>query len=268
MQLPTVGTEFSGTTLPSGWTVNNWSSGGSASVSGGTIAVDGARVGTSGTYSQGRSLDFVATFTTDGSQHVGFGVDFNSAPWAIFSGDGGSLLARSNSGSGGQDTVISGNWLGAPHHYRIDWNATNVVYWIDGVQVVTHLMAIAGAMRPLISDFAGGRKNTSGGLDASEPVLDAGYVHFASVGCRSGGAMGHHVVDGGSAGGYDFDYECSDREYGGAGPLLDCIYVRIAIRSRTNSQFTLHAISGHPVNISYRPDCGSSGCHSYLLIRS
>ena len=158
MQLPTAGTEFSGTTLPSGWTVNNWSSGGSAPVSGGMIAVDGARVGTSGTYGPGRSLDFVATFTTDGFQHVGFGVDFNSAPWAIFSGNGSSLLARSNSGSGGQDTVISGSWLGTPHHYRIDWNATNVVYWIDGVQVVTHAMAIAGAMRPLISDLVVGGK--------------------------------------------------------------------------------------------------------------
>src|ERR1700737_879971 len=28
IQSPTVGTEFSGTTLPSGWTANNWSSGG------------------------------------------------------------------------------------------------------------------------------------------------------------------------------------------------------------------------------------------------
>src|ERR1700724_4758561 len=97
MQLPTVGTEFSGTAIPSGWTVNNWNSGGSALVGGGTIAVDGALVGTSGTYTQGRSLDFVATFTTDGLQHIGFGVDFNGAPWAIFStASGGALLARSN----------------------------------------------------------------------------------------------------------------------------------------------------------------------------
>jgi len=160
IQLPTVGTEFSGITLPSGWTVNNWNSGGSALVNGGTIAVDGARVGTSGTYSQRRSLDFVATFTTDGSQHIGFGVDFNSAPWAIFStGGGGSLMARSNGGAGSQNTVISGNWLGTPHHYRIDWNATNIVYWIDGVQVVAQPVAISAAMRPLISDLrVGGQK--------------------------------------------------------------------------------------------------------------
>src|SRR6202140_1633952 len=161
IQLPTAGTEFSGTAIPSGWTVNNWGSGGSAVVNGGTIAVDGALVGTSGTYSQGRSLDFVATFTTDGSQHIGLGVDFNSAPWAIFStgGGGGSLLARSNGGSGSQEILISGNWVGTPHHYRIDWNATNIVYWIDGVQVATQSVTISTAMRPLISDLlVGGQK--------------------------------------------------------------------------------------------------------------
>src|SRR4029077_18211326 len=160
IQLPTVGTEFSGTSLPNGWTANNWGNGGSAVVNGGTIAGDGALVGTSGTYSQGRSLDFVATFTTNGSQHVGFGVDFNSAPWAIFStsGGGGSLMARSNNGSA-QNTVISGNWVGTPHHYRIDWNATNIVHWIDGVQIVTQPVTISTAMRPLISDYmVGGQK--------------------------------------------------------------------------------------------------------------
>src|ERR1700688_2107313 len=72
IQLPTAGTEFSGTAIPNGWTVNNWNSGGSAVVNGGTIAVDGALVGTSSTYSQGRSLDFVATFPTDGSPPLGF----------------------------------------------------------------------------------------------------------------------------------------------------------------------------------------------------
>src|SRR6202140_1618656 len=188
IQLPTAGTEFSGTAIPNGWTVNNWNSGGSAVVNGGTIAVDGALVGTSGTYSQGRSLDFVATFTTDGSQHIGFGVDFNSAPWAIFStgGGGGSLLARSNGDSGSQDILISGNWLGTPHHYRIDWNATNIVYWIDGVQVATQSVAISTAMRPLISDLlVGGQKLVVDWMHMSpyrppatftSRVLDAGAV--------------------------------------------------------------------------------------------
>src|SRR6202011_5059708 len=117
----------------------------------------------------------------------GFGVDFNSAPWAIFStAGGGALLARSNDGTGSQDTVISGSWLGTPHHYRIDWNATNIVYWIDGVQVVTHPVAISTAMRPLISDlFVGGQKLVVDWMHMSpygtpatftSRVLDAGAV--------------------------------------------------------------------------------------------
>ena len=122
--------------------------------------MDGALVGTSGTYAVGRSLDFVATFTTEAFQHVGFGVDLATGPWAIFStANGGALYARSNPGSGSQDTVIPGNWLGTPHHYRVDWTATSVVYWIDGMQVVTHAVAISTAMRPLISDLlVGGQK--------------------------------------------------------------------------------------------------------------
>ena len=171
IQLPTVGTEFSGTALPTGWTVKRWGSGGSAVVNGGTVAVDGAQVGTSGTYTPGRSLDFVATFTTEGYQHVGFGVDFTSAPWAIFTTrTGGSLLARSNNGSAPtQNTVISGNWLGTPHHYRIDWNATNIVYWIDGVQVATHPVTISAALRPLISD-----------LQVSGQKLVVDWMHMSS----------------------------------------------------------------------------------------
>jgi len=35
-------------------------------------------------------------------------------------------------------TLIPGNWFNAPHRFRIDWNATNIVYWIDGTVVATH----------------------------------------------------------------------------------------------------------------------------------
>ncbi|MCU1263391.1 MAG: hypothetical protein JWO80_6276, partial [Bryobacterales bacterium] len=110
-------------------------------------------------FSSGRSLEFVATFsTTDGSQHAGFGVDFSSAPWAIFSTrGGGSLYARTNNGSQTIDTLIAGTWLGAAHRYRIDWNTGNVVFSIDGTQVTTTALSITANMRPLISDlFVGG----------------------------------------------------------------------------------------------------------------
>ena len=93
----------------------------------------------------------------DAYQHVGFGVDFNNAPWGMFStGRGGTLYARTNVGSSALETPLEGTWLGAPHRYRIDWDASNVVYSIDGTVVATHAVAIATSMRPLVSDYTQG----------------------------------------------------------------------------------------------------------------
>jgi hypothetical protein len=82
---PTEGTEFSGTALPSGWFGTPWVTGGSATVGGGVLTVDGALIGTNAYYLPGHSLEFVATFGANTSQHVGFGTDLNAEPWAIFS---------------------------------------------------------------------------------------------------------------------------------------------------------------------------------------
>jgi len=185
---PTVGTEFSGSALPSGWFATPWTTGGSATVSGGTLTVDAALVGTNTYYSPGHSLEFVATFGANTSQHVGFGTDLNAPPWAIFSTgypSGTTLKARTNNGSTFIDTDLGGAYLGAPHRYRIAWTTTGVVYSIDGVQVASHAIAITASMRPVGSDLAGGptlsldwlrmSPYTSSGLFTSR-VLDAGVT--------------------------------------------------------------------------------------------
>src|SRR5262249_55975873 len=109
----TVGTEFSGTQVPSGWDVTPWDTGGNVTVGGGVAAVNGARLGTTATYTSGRSLEFVATFATESFQHIGFGIDYNAGPWAMFStgADGTTLKARTNDGSNSTDTVLSGGLL-------------------------------------------------------------------------------------------------------------------------------------------------------------
>jgi hypothetical protein len=151
--VPMVGAEFFGTALPAGWTSTAWSGGGTASVANGVLTVDGARAGTIALFGSGRSLEFVATFSGAANQHVGFGVDFNNTPWAMFSTrNGGSLYARTNN----TNTQLGSSWLGAPHRYRIDWNASNVVYSIDGTAVATHSTTITSSMRPLASDFTAG----------------------------------------------------------------------------------------------------------------
>src|SRR5262249_6387599 len=70
--------------------------------------------------------------------------------WAMFStSDGTGLYAR----TGNVSTKIPGSWLGAFHRYRIDWNATNAVYSIDGNVVVTHDVIVSTTMRPVFSDY-------------------------------------------------------------------------------------------------------------------
>src|SRR4051812_49913078 len=55
---------FDGASLPPGVTVTPWSAaGGTATVAGGVLSVDGALVAAPGTYDAGQSLAFRATFT-------------------------------------------------------------------------------------------------------------------------------------------------------------------------------------------------------------
>ena len=83
---PTVGTEFSGTTQPAGWGAAPWT-GGSATFNGSAATVDGARLATDASFTQGRSLEFVATFGAATFQNVGFGQLLDSIAgeyWAMF----------------------------------------------------------------------------------------------------------------------------------------------------------------------------------------
>jgi Domain of unknown function (DUF4082)/Bacterial Ig-like domain/Bacterial Ig domain len=145
---PTLGTEFDGAALPTNWTAFA----GTATVANGMLTVDGARAGTTATFGAGRSLEFVATFSGAANQNVGFGTDFSTAPWARFTTQGGNLLAQTRFGSTTTNTTLGSGRLGAPHRFRIDWNATNVVYSVDGTVVATHARASTTPMRPLVSD--------------------------------------------------------------------------------------------------------------------
>ena len=160
---PTISAEFSGAALPAGWSSVAWSSGGSAAVSSGSVTVDGP-VNTDATFAAGRSLEFVATFGSASFEHAGFGNDLNAAPWAIFSTGNttGTLFARTNTGGAAIDTAIPGNYVGSPHLFRIDWTASAVTYWIDGVQVVSHAVTgFTAPMRPIASDASPGGASLS-----------------------------------------------------------------------------------------------------------
>ena len=157
MLTPDLATEFSGTALPSGWEAVNWQSGGIATVSGGVLTVDGARVNPTALYGPGRSVEFTATFSTDSFQHSGWGVTFDNVPFAIFStlNGNGQLWARTYSAVGNIDQQLTGILVGVPHRFRIDWNGSNVQYFVDGSIVATHAFDPAvTSLRPIAaSDF-------------------------------------------------------------------------------------------------------------------
>ena len=150
---PTEVEEFFGSVLPADWFNQPWS-GGSATVSAGRLNVDGALTGTNAFFGPGQTLEFVATFTGDSYQHIGFGVDFADFPWAIFStGSGGTLRARTSLGG---DTFLPAIPLGVPHLFRIAWTSSSITFFVDGAQVAQHNVSQTGNMRPLVSDHGVG----------------------------------------------------------------------------------------------------------------
>ena len=160
---PTEGSEFPGSSLPVGWSEHIWNPGGSATVIGGNLTIDGARAGTDATYGSGRNLEFEATFSNTPFAHIGFGVNYETGPWAMFSvKDDGSLHARTNNTGGTsdvQDTSLGSALLGSSHTYRIEWKADKVDYFVDDALVATHAISFAATeMRPLASDY-----NAAGG---------------------------------------------------------------------------------------------------------
>ena len=66
----------------------------------------------------------------------------------------GQLYARSAVVGKSMETPL-GKLAGVAHRYRIDWNATSVVYWVDGAKVATHAVSLGDKtllMRPVIAD--------------------------------------------------------------------------------------------------------------------
>jgi len=172
---PTAATEFTGPALSQGWIEVPWSPEGYSIIVDGVLLVDGARVAScaidangnclpettdltqSATFTAPHTLEFTANFSGDRFQHAGLGVTFasTSEPWAIFSTlNGGLLFARTNTGSTFIDTGLGTGLLGAFHHYKIDWKADSVDYYVDGALVASHALAVGGHMRPVAaSDF-------------------------------------------------------------------------------------------------------------------
>ena len=163
---PTVGAEFSGTTLPSGW----FSNGGTVSVSGGALTVD--------RWSRWYEYYLYPRAFSRSGRHIRCSPIPTCRLWRRCDGGAGDawaiistgsscagLLARSWNGSGAwqteTSTAIPGSYFGAPHRYRIDWSPSTIEYDVDGTLVATHNLTISTQMRPLVAESVASGANVS-----------------------------------------------------------------------------------------------------------
>ena len=188
---PSEGQEFSGGPgLPAGWSSTPWDAGGSASLSGGSMHIDGALAGTTAAFTPGHSLEFSAIFGASGFQHVALTDNFQNA-WAMFStrSSTSQLYASTNaSDTGGiQDTPIGApnQYVGSQHLYRIQWDATQVQYYVDGTLVHTQTATFTQNLNVATSDF-----NVGG------PELSVDWLHLSPY--PGSGTFDSRVFDAGA----------------------------------------------------------------------
>ncbi len=184
---PKLAAEFTGATLPEGWTVTPWLDGGTGSLGDGMLTLDGASVGCDPVLLSPRSLELTATFAARPDQHAGFGTNFVDVPWVMFSTKWGRRLYGRTHLLGGDDTKLTGDWFEAPHCFRIDWNVLDIVFSVDATRVArllvpmpVHMRALAANQRlgnhPLrvewmrVSPYAPSGRFTSRVLDAGRSV--------------------------------------------------------------------------------------------------
>jgi hypothetical protein len=155
---PEVAAEFDGSTLPTSWEASDWFSGGLARVSDGALSLNGSVAHTSAFFGAPRALEFTGAFEPVNDQGIGFGGTLSDFPGAAFTtGNAGQpirLYAWSGANTSTETlTPLPGVRLHDRHRFRIEWDADSVAFYVDGNEVATHAVAIAGSMRPVASDF-------------------------------------------------------------------------------------------------------------------
>ncbi|MDL1916885.1 DUF4082 domain-containing protein, partial [Anaerolineae bacterium CFX4] len=198
--------EFSGTALNPVWTVSNWQglyNTPSATVNGGSVAVNDVLLATSGFYQAGHVFEARATFGADTYQHLGFGYDLNAIggqSWVMFSTGGtvNTVHARVNQNGSTVEVAIPGSsaYIGTPHVYRIEWLSNLVTFYVDNVQVYQLAVTLPGTdstttMRPVFSDY-----NNNAGEATIDLVVDWMRMSPYTTPCT----FTSRVFDGGGAG--------------------------------------------------------------------
>jgi len=196
--------DFDSTELPSGWSARAepWdpSKGGTASISDGSLHVDGTVVfGPSGQYS---AIEFQAAFGGSNFQYVGLAADSDvTNPWFNV-GIGGQMdqvYARRtiDTSQSMVDVGLGADLLNVPHIYRIEWTPAEVRWYVDGVLRHTDT-AIATAtaqmsLVPTVSEFNFG--------DGVALVVD--FIQTEQYPAPSTGSFHSRVFDAGQGSSFD-----------------------------------------------------------------
>jgi hypothetical protein len=188
MSTPTLGTEFTGAVVPSGWTNNALVTGGTTTVADGSATVSGSRLRTTTAWSAGRSV--TAALELKPGQSVGWGSVASGATGVTASfalTASGALTTRvSSTGAATATATVPGTWTGR-REYRVDWTTGVATFFVDGTQVGSagftpsvnlRVMLIDPALDavPLVADwvrvapYAGNRTFTSAVIDAGATV--------------------------------------------------------------------------------------------------
>jgi hypothetical protein len=191
MSAPALGTEFTGTVIPSGWTNDALVTGGTTTVAGGSATVSGSRLRTTSAWSAGRSL--TAALELRPGQSVGWGSIANRSTGVTASfalGANGALTTRvSSTGATTTTSTVPGTWTGK-HEYRIDWTTGTATFLVDGTQVGTGAFSPSVNLRVMLVDPL---------QDASTLVAD--WVRVAPY--NSSSTFTSAVIDGGAVVGWD-----------------------------------------------------------------
>ncbi len=184
---------FNGTALGSAWTASPWATGGSATEGGGIVTVNGADLASTATFGPANSIEAKVTFGAAPFSHFGLATDLSSGSasnWALFSTKSTSDTLFARTMRNGVETSVSlgTGLIGAPHVYRIVWDATGVRFFVDGPQVASNTTSITAPMAAHLSEFGVGGPSisadwlriatysTAGGNFVSS-AIDAGATH-------------------------------------------------------------------------------------------
>jgi hypothetical protein len=149
---PKLAAEFTGDAVPDGWTVEPWVEGGSGTLEGGMLVLDGAKVGADALVLSPRSLEMSVVFAARPDQVAGLGVDCVKEPWVMFSTKWGRRLYGRTHLLQIEDTKLRADCFGAPHVFRIDWNVLDIVFSVDGARQAHLMIPVPGYMRPLAAN--------------------------------------------------------------------------------------------------------------------